>query len=367
VKRRRVVAPLVTLRHKAVKRRRRVVAAREAVTVLYRELLGRDPDEEGLAGHVAAIENGHLRLADVPASLRDTAEALSGLARSPTLRESRRALWADRVNRPLEGRPVFVLHIMKTGGTSLVHGLRRLVASRPFLTDIFLDDLVSVPHYVLEQVALIAGHLGYEARQLLPARFATCVVLRDPVERTLSHYAHLRRNPTVKAESPDFSLEEFLESPRWRTLAHDYQARHLVHEVGLADAWRNFSPEDAIRDLGPSVPAEQKLPLQSLFDRSPLSVPADDLLGQARRRLDSLEFVGVTEHLDALFAKVARSWGVPNPGPLARLQVGDGQRPQAAELPRRLVKRIEESTTVDMELYEGARMKVEGELAAAGS
>jgi hypothetical protein len=271
------------------------------------------------------------------------------------------------VTPPLDGRPVFVLHIMKTGGTSLVDGLRRLVAPRGFLTDIFLDDLVSVPPYVLEQVALIAGHLGYEARQLVPPRFTTCVVLRDPVERTLSHYAHLRRDPTVTGESPDFSLEEFLDSPRWCTLAHNYQTRQLVHEVRLADAWKGFSPEDAFRDLGPTFPAEQKLPLQSLFDCSPLSVPRDELLEQARRRLDTVEFVGVTEHLDALFAKVARSWGVPSPGPLPRLQVGDGQRPQAAELPRPLVERIEDSTTVDRELYERVRMKVEGELAAAGS
>jgi hypothetical protein len=247
-----------------------------------------------------------------------------------------------------------VLHIMKTGGTSLVDGLRSLVSPRPCLTEILLDDLVSVPDYVLEHVPLVAGHFGYEGRKVLPSRFATCVVLRDPVERTLSHYAHLRRDPEVMAHYPDLSLEEFLRSPRWRTLFNNYQARQLVHEVRLDRAWVDFSPEDEFRRLGPPFPPEHHLPLQSLFDCAPLRHEPEELLARALERLDTIEFVGVTEHLDGLFASVARSWGIDDPPPLPTLQVGHG-RPAAGDVPRRLIEIIREDTAVDSAVYDRAR------------
>jgi len=290
-----------------------------------------------LARHTAALENG-ASAADVAAALWSSQEA------------GRQAV------APLEGPPVFVLHIMKTGGTSLVEGLRALASPRPCLTGIFLDELVLLPRYVLERVSLVAGHLGYEARAFLPAGFVTCVVLREPVERTLSHYGHLRRNPEVLAECPDFSLEQFVHSPRWRTLCGNYQARHLVHEIGLGRAWVDFSPEDKFRSLGPPFPPEHRLPLESYFDCSPLSVGADELLARARERLAAIEFVGVTERLDPLSASLAHAWGLENPPPLPRLQVGE-DRPRADDVPGSLLDAIREETAVDRALYEEARSR----------
>jgi hypothetical protein len=332
------------------------IPAAEVVTVLYSALLGRAPDEKGLAYHTALLRNG-ASAADVAAALWSSEEAVGGLTRSPATRAVRETLWAARqAAAPLAGPPVFFLHIMKTGGTSLVEGLRAVASPRPCLIEIFLDDLVSIPRHVLEQVPLVAGHLGYEARTLLPAQFVTCVVLREPVERTLSHYSHLRRNPDVLAECPDFSLEQFVHSPRWRTLCGNYQARQLVHEIGLGGAWVNFSPADKYRTLGPPFPPEHRLPLQSYFDSSPLSVEGDELLARARERLAAIEFVGVTEQLDTLSAALARGWGTQDPPPLPRLQVGE-DRLQPDDVPGPLLDAISEETAVDRALYEEAHRR----------
>ena len=309
-----------------------------------------------MAYHTALLKNG-ASAADIAAALWSTEEAVGGLTRSPATRAVRETLWAARqAATPLAGPPVFFLHIMKTGGTSLVEGLRAVASPRPCLFEIFLDDLVSLPRHVLEQVPLVAGHLGYEARTLLPAQFVTCVVLREPLERTLSHYGHLRGNPDVIAECPDFSLEQFVHSLRWRTLCSNYQARQLVHEIGLSGAWVNFSPEDQYRTLGPPFPPEHRLPLQSYFDSSPLALGADELLVRARERLAAIEFVGVTEQLDALAASVAHAWGTQTPPPLPRLQVGE-ERLLADDVPRPLLDAIREATAVDRALYEEARRR----------
>ena len=79
-------------------------------------------------------------------------------------------------------------------------------------------------------------------------------MLRDPVDRSLSHYWQLSINPDVQAESPGFSLEEFVESPRWNTLCRDYQARQLAHRVDLANAGKTYAPAVRFASLGPPFP-----------------------------------------------------------------------------------------------------------------
>ena len=93
--------------------------ATPVVVALYRAVLGRAPDPDGLEHYASELASGRLEPADVAAELATSREAPSGLARSPATRALRRMLWDFRVP-PLEGSPIFVLHIMKTGGTSLI-------------------------------------------------------------------------------------------------------------------------------------------------------------------------------------------------------------------------------------------------------
>ena len=139
------------------------------------------------------------------------------------------------------------MHIMKTGGTALTTALARINDSAhrgASVTEIFLDQFVQRDREQWRETGFVTGHLPWEARELLPPETRALTVLRDPVDRTLSHYWQLSVNPDVHAESPGFSLEEFVGSPRWNTLCHDYQARQLAHRVDLAQFRRQ------LRDAG---------------------------------------------------------------------------------------------------------------------
>jgi len=160
----------------------------------------------------------------------------------------------ERVARVVRGRdaksqlpPLYFLHIMKTGGTALTTALAQINNSHASVsvTDLFLDQFVTRDAEQWRAVGFVTGHLPWEARELLPADTRTLTVLRDPVDRTLSHYWQLSVNPDVLAESPGFSLEEFVDSPRWNTLCRDYQARQLAHRVDLANAGKTYAPAGA--------------------------------------------------------------------------------------------------------------------------
>ena len=109
--------------------------------------------------------------------------------------------------------------------------------------------------------------------------------------------------------------------------------------------------------LGPPFPPEHQYPLQSLFDCSPLALTGDDLERVALRSLSEIEFVGVTEHLDALYREVAeRVWSVDDP-PVLERENPSHDRPRRATVSVKLVRRIEEMTVVDHALYEEARRR----------
>ncbi len=260
--------------------------------------------------------------------------------------------------RPDLGPPLYFMHIMKTGGTALTTALARLndrAQRGASVTEIFLDQFVQRDRAQWRDVGFVTGHLPWEARELLPPETRTLTVLRDPVDRTLSHYWQLSVNPDVHAESPGFSLEEFVGSPRWNTLCRDYQARQLAHRVDLAHAGTAYDSAVRFASLGPPFPAEHQYPLQSLFDCSPLTLTGADLERAALDALSEIEFVGVTERLDGLYREVARRvWAVDDP-PVLGHENPSSDRPRRANVPAALLRTIEEMTTVDRALYEAAR------------
>lgn len=322
----------------------------EFVTALYRGILARDPDPSGLQHYVATLEQHGLRPDEVVRSVAASEEATT---HSRLLRRTLEARWQVRSEcRAL--RRVYFLHIMKTGGTSLAEGLRILLPDELCLTGLFLDHLVLIPRPILRNAALISGHLPYETLDVLPRPITVCTIIRDPVERTLSHYWHLKQDPGLGSQHSNLSLEEFLESDRWGTLARNYQARQLVHRVGVARAWIDFSPHERLRELG--LPSAPEHPLQGLFDTTSIASTGTDLEREALGCLDSIELVGVTERLAELVAQVAAHWGVERPPPIDHRNVANG-RPEAGELPSRILKRIQELNAVDMALYEQARLR----------
>jgi hypothetical protein len=261
-------------------------------------------------------------------------------------------------NRLARGRaPLYFMHIMKTGGTSLTTGLSHLCGvanAGTSLTDVVLDDFVKRDPRRWNGVGYVSGHLPWEVRELLPRATRSVTVIREPVARSLSHYWQLSVTPEVIAESPDFSLEEYVESPRWNTWCRDYQARQLAHRVDIAQAGKTYSPAEQFASLGPPFPREHEHPLQSLFDCSPLSLTGAELERAALRSLSEVEFVGVTEHLGELYSHVANAVWSLRELPLLGRENSAPDRPRRATVSADLVRRIEEMTAVDHAIYEAA-------------
>jgi hypothetical protein len=314
------------------------------VESMYRAVLGRPPSpEEGAAVRrkAAAGASWDELMADLEASDEGVDRAVARMA--PVLESKLRRQFNDE--RSPAPRLVF-LHIMKVGGTSLSDLFQRWVGVDRCRVHIFVDDLILTSPLLLARLQFLAGHFPYEALPVVPPPFSTLCVLREPVARTLSHYSQLR---AARPRYRELSLDEFVSSEEFDVPSGNYQARQLAHEVGLANAWRAFTPDIELRAAGGQP--ELGYPVQALFDSTPLRVNEETLLDKAKSHLDRIDFVGVTESLDAVGAAVANLFGA-TPEPPQRLNVS--QPMSRRDIDARILRRIEERTALDRELYETA-------------
>jgi hypothetical protein len=320
------------------------------LTTAYAGILERAPDPQGLDDHLRALGAATSR-EDVVLAMVQSQEAATLALYRPGIRSLVDDIWRRRSAVGSRVRPICFLHTMKTAGTALAGSLVDLAGPWPHLTDLMLDQLVCLPRVVIHQAVVIAGHLPYEAVDLLPDGMALCTVVREPLERTLSHHAHLNGILAGRGEH-SVTLDEFLSAPHYRPLWQNYQARQLVHRVGLRDAWRTFSPVDAAAARGlHGLNAEY--PLQSLFDSTPLELASEELEVAAVERLDSIDLVGTTDDLQHLMDRIACFWGRRPPAPVPRTRVS-AARVTRDQLAPSLVATIRDGTAVDAAIYERA-------------
>ncbi len=228
-------------------------------------------------------------------------------------------------------RRYFFLHMMKTGGISLLWRLRRVFADQAIYPDHTDGDTlsdgpqISVPRLLQrwndadrrDQIRLIAGHLPLCTLDLLAAEFHTFTLLRDPVDRTLSFLSHHR------AHRPD------------------------LHELPLEGIYEDrFIQEHLLRDHMTKMLA---LSIEEMTDGLMTPVHLDSgHLRTAKDKLESLELFGFTDRMEEFCARLSDRYGWDLGAPIVSNQSGPVV---AAEAFRR---RIATDNALDMDLYQHA-------------
>lgn len=175
----------------------------------------------------------------------------------------------------------------------------------------------------------IVGHFPYEAlAEAAPPDAAWLTVLRDPVERSISHWWHYSLNPD-DAPWPDVfregvTLERWCTDPIFSSDSSDAQTRYL--------AWLPEADRAAVLEQRPVAP-----------------VP-DDAVALALERLTSFSWVGVTErHHEGLQLLAYTLRQIP---PARRSPINEGdRRPSLAEVHPALQQALAERNRGDEEVH----------------
>jgi hypothetical protein len=232
---------------------------------------------------------------------------------------------------------LFFLHVPKTAGTSM----------RLYLQNQYIPDDI-FPYDTLEAVAaagadispdyrLYQGHFRYNLRQVLPPATKALVVLREPMERTLSTLRHLQRDPAFHPDhalAKDLTVSQILRTPRLMEPHRDGQSAVL-------SARRD--PHALIAQLNDAVDAS----------RVDITEPTD--LDLAKQRLREIEFVGTVSGLGALLQTLSRELSFHPPVRFPLVNENRERRSDVAELPDDDIAILRDYNRQDFELYDFAR------------
>jgi hypothetical protein len=236
----------------------------------------------------------------------------------------------------------YFLHIPKTAGTTFCFSI---------LPHFFEPSAICPAHDYPELLPMLSdlgkyrlfrGHFYHYFAHLLPARPIFMTFLRDPVERVLSHYDHICRDPT-----------------------HYHHGMTTAFRNGLLDAVRspgilpgNFQVTSLARDIDPIRTLESARERHSnkldeyavTFCEMIKTALTQRDLQTACRRLAEMEFVGIVEHFDESIALLSKTFGWPVPS-YQRLNVAP-KRTRRAEIAPEVLREIIKANELDFELYE---------------
>ena len=232
-------------------------------------------------------------------------------------------------------KPVLLLHVPKTAGTSFLLMLQNTFGDRHIrrihTVDQFIQDTIdAIVEAELDELSCLAGHLPiYRFKDHLH-KFQPFTVLREPVARVLSLYRFLRRSDDAELEPlglrRGFSIGEMLDArhPQVYGQVNNGMVRMLAGEAAIDDP-RQQAFWNLGRDLGP--------------------------LESALANVQSMDF-GLTEDMPATLALARGCWSIPYA--LREYRENTTSEDATGEDPA-VIHRIIGMNTLDMALYHQAR------------
>ncbi|MFC5355618.1 sulfotransferase family 2 domain-containing protein [Azospirillum himalayense] len=226
------------------------------------------------------------------------------------------------------------LHIPKAGGTSIGGFFGKFFHVNEISTLLSPLDLQRMPMSELRNTRLLRSHAVQTAYQMCGQDFRTISFVRQPVERAISHFKHLR---TLADSLPDY-----------RIFAGMDLSTFLASEAGRAEI---MNLQCSLYGIGGTVatpllvnPHGWQRP--SLMDR----LGSPEMLEDALAFANTLDYVGTIENwlhnISALCMDM--NWPVPEQADLHRLNEG---QLKLTEVRKQDLAEIERLVSLDLELY----------------
>lgn len=230
-------------------------------------------------------------------------------------------------------KSVIFLHMPKAAGSTLNQVIeRQYPAGSVFAIGsgrqaAALETFKSLPWPERRKIRVLRGHIGFGLHDYLRPPVSYITILRDPVDRVLSHYYYLRLHLEKGAA---------------------FSGRPWLQEAGrmsLLDYVRHGQSAD-VRNGQTKLLAGR----MAAWERDEVGQEGDTLMEKARQNLrEEICVAGVRERFDETLVLLRRrlGWGVPF---YVNQNVSEG-RPDSGQIPTKTLDGIREENSLDIQIY----------------
>ena len=184
-------------------------------------------------------------------------------------------------------RSIFFIHIPKTGGATIEELIKETYPPQAICPYYYAKDFLAGDH-APDAFRIFYGHNWFYTEQILPAPCFVFTYLRHPVGLAISVYEHIRRNPHTLHDlliTEAASLADFARHRSFSTMVSNAQTRILGADTDFKELYKRVKNGQ----MDPRA-ANQKLEREIVLE------PDATMLERARRRIEQLDFVGITEY-----------------------------------------------------------------------
>jgi hypothetical protein len=232
---------------------------------------------------------------------------------------------------PQPGECLYFLHIPKTAGTTFTNILQTHFDAADFCPATRWHDLLAMSPKEYRRFRLIAGHMSYSLHHLIPKPLLYITMLRDPVDRVISHYEMVQR---AGIYFPGKSLYECVTDEKIRDTYNNIQVAMLGENYSLQELNDTYSRWD----------------VDGLFTTPRYPIPNNEFLSRAKQRLEAFTFFGLTERFSASVNLLTYTFGWSPITAVQKLNAAP-KRLRREEIPQKTLEAIIEYNPLDIELY----------------
>ncbi|HIK10103.1 MAG TPA: sulfotransferase family 2 domain-containing protein [Oscillatoriaceae cyanobacterium M33_DOE_052] len=227
------------------------------------------------------------------------------------------------------GNPLIFVHIPKAAGTTLHQIIERQYPKHLTCTldgtnpEAAIEQFKQLPEAQRMKIKVLKGHMPFGLHQFLSEPCTYITMLRDPVERVISHYYYVLRKPN-----------------------------HYLHEKITS---QNMTLLDYVNSgISTELNNGQAILLSGIDKRSGnLAERSDEILEKSRQNLEQMAVVGIMEQFDETLILLQKTFGWKNIFYVKEKVTKN--KPMKDSLSLETIQAIENQNYIDVKIYQHAQ------------